>query len=592
VDQPASYELFCFEGWPERLLDDGPAKVSPAEARVALGASKQDISNWFRRWQSESFTQARAAGYQRPPESEALLNNFPAFRYECFKLTGTGGRVAPGSGYYTPAFQRRWAFELEQVLDAAGTLLILAPPRHGKTEFVGHKLIQLMIRNPDLRVMWVSLNRETAGQTLSLVKRQFEDNTRLRELFLPPGRTFKPARSSTWSASSLTLATRTEIQKSPTLVAVGRTGGLLSRDADLIVLDDIINDASTMTKERRENDLRWFRTQVVTRRDDGTAMVVIGSRQHYDDIYSTLLADEGNARVVDAAHNEAACRGEHPDPGPGAVSNCLLFPELRSFESLQDREREVGRELYEMVYLNRPRTSGSMMFDPEVVKACINSNRRIGLDDISPDCRLVAGLDPATKGYQAAVLWAFDPTTQRQYLVDLDNTKAAGISGALSLMRQWYRVYGLRYWVLEDNAAQHAYLQDRETREWSQAEGVTIRPHTTGVQKWDRNIGVSAMARLMERGLVDLPFAGSDPTTRDKVSMLTAQLLSFESQPIRKETSDLVMAAWFPQETMRRWRVDHLTVAEITRDPQFPWAAPYFPDNTMETLVSVAGGRA
>ena len=67
---------------------------------------------------------------------------------------------------------------------------------------------------------------------------------------------FRPANRSgkSWSSSQFTVATRTVSGiKSPTLVAIGKGGKILSRDADLIIADDIEDHGTTVQPSARKH---------------------------------------------------------------------------------------------------------------------------------------------------------------------------------------------------------------------------------------------------------------------------------------------------------------------------------------------------
>jgi hypothetical protein len=554
---------FIRSGWAAKL--DSQA-ATQAQVAQALATSEANVSRWYQAHKQEQAARKDASRFKLNSEAASLLDDFPAFRSRCFKVPDVRGHVLQGLPYLTPGFQRNWGEAIEDILADPGILLILAPPRHGKSEFLAHHLTWRIVKNPNLRALWVGGNEDIAKQSVGQVRDELANNASLRELFLPPGAAFRPQGRSglDWSSQKFTVATRSITGiKSATLTAIGKGGKILSRDADLIVVDDIVDHASSLTEGSRDQDWRWFRTQLMSRREPHTAVVIIGSRQHFADIYSHLLADERVARIVDTAHDEASCKGEpHGD--------CLLFPAMRGYDWLEQQEHSLGRELFEMVYLNRPRAEGEALFTLEPIRACYNFSRTLG--DIPPDTRLIGGLDPATRGFQAGFCWAYNPATQKRFMVDLSNRRGAGIAGALELFKHWYALYKLTVWVVEANAFQSSIIQDKEIREWAATHGVTIRPHYTHAgNKWDHNMGVSSLARLFDLSLIDLPYGNE--AARKATEAYTRQLLAFESGPLRRAKSDLVMASWFPEPTLRTWRTDYITQASVQRDPAYPWDA-------------------
>ena len=171
--------------------------------------------------------------------------------------------------------------------------------------------------------MWVGGNEDIAKNAVSSVLDHLEGNEKLIEDFCGPGRNFKPENRSgkSWSSSQFTVATRTVTGiKSPTLVAVGKGGKILSRDADLIIADDIEDHSTTVQPSARENTRNWWTTTLQSRKEEHTGMVVIGSRQHPDDLYSHILDNQEWQSIVERAHDL-----EVPLEDPDADHACVFL---------------------------------------------------------------------------------------------------------------------------------------------------------------------------------------------------------------------------------------------------------------------------
>ena len=85
---------------------------------------------------------------------------------------------------------------------------------------------------------------------LGSVLDHLDSNDKLIEDFCGPGASFRPKSRSgkNWSQTAFSVATRNVTGiKSPTMVAVGKGGKILSRDCDLIIADDIEDFGSTAT---------------------------------------------------------------------------------------------------------------------------------------------------------------------------------------------------------------------------------------------------------------------------------------------------------------------------------------------------------
>jgi hypothetical protein len=258
---------------------------------------------------------------------------------------------------------------------------------------------------------------------------------------------------------------------------------------------------------------------------------------------------------------------------------------------------------FEMVYQNQPRPPGLMVFDRDALLASRNEHRDIGnldwfktrqtLAEDNPQhvgtYQLVAGLDPAAVGHQAAWLWLWDfhrpPSGRRLYMLDARNPQGGGIAQFRTLLQEWFVQFGLTHWFVETNNIQTAFIEDRGVMDFCGEHGVTLEPHSTGANKNVAMYGVGAMNQMYLDGTVDLPY-GDDPS-RSYTDAFIKQAINFGSDETssaqrRRRTSDLLMASWFPQPAIRSWREDHAervhmeyeeTYADYDiGDSEIPWA--------------------
>lgn len=489
---------------------------------------------------------------------DAAVDAFVAFRTEMFRT--------PRGPYYTEDFHRKWIRATLKAIYTGGQVLILSPPRHGKSELLVHFCTWLILRNPNIQILWVSKAEDIAKIMVGMVKSQLEDNEKLRAAFLPPNHSWKPeGNSGTWRNDEFTVSTQdSTIVKSPTMVAVGRGGAILSRDADFIVSDDLEDHKSTLIPSARENTRTWFGQDLDSRKEEHTAWLTIGSHQHPDGLYVYMLDDDNWVVIEDSAHDYINC---HKDPSDASLhTDCMLFPRLRSYRWLRKKQlsaRALGREdRFDLVYLQRIHGSGHTVFDKDDLEAARDIRRTIGIRNLPDDYRLIAGLDPSSTGYQSAFLWAYSPKEMKMYMVDLDNTHGGGVVNALDLMKKWLKLYNCRNWVIEENGFQKAIRLDREVKEWSAYNGVWLEGHETqGGNKHDPEYGVGAGSGLYKAGKIVLPFAGTE--AQEKVLAYHKQCLNFDAVTQRKTRrgikSDILMASWFPMKQIWAWMEHDLT---------------------------------
>jgi hypothetical protein len=353
------------------------------------------------------------------------------------------------------------------------------------------------------------------------------------------------------------------------MVAVGKGGKILSRDCDIIIADDIEDHQTTMQPGARESTRQWWTTTLSSRKEEHTAVVVIGSRQHPDDLYNHLLESDNFTSIVETAHTLDCVIPEHLED---EHTDCMLWPKKRTYKWLMSRlhsaESTGGRQTFEMVYYNQAYVEGTQIFTMNIIDQCMRPDLVLG--QVYKNLYLVAGLDPASSGYQASVLWGIDQYRGELYLVDLENRRGGGIRAALDQMAIWLHEYDCRHWIVEENGFQSAIRQDAAIKEFTLRTGITVQGHLTGKNKHDPLYGVGAMADLFEDKRIHLPVG--DGESNAKVQKYRQQLLYFDGKPVskrNKEKTDIVMASWFPMKVFRRMQKEHTANIGLDYNPSY-----------------------
>jgi len=536
------------------------------DAAEILGCTKAALSYAYAAWLEDIENKEKAENWTLPAKAEKSLREFKLFRDMYFE-------TETGDLYETPEFHIRWIESILHAIEHGNQQMILSPPRHGKTDLLIHFAVWLIIQNPNIRILWVGGNEEIAKNAVSSVIDQLENNEKLNEDLCPPGKSFKPTSRTgkAWSQSGFTVGTRTVTGiKSPTMVGIGRGGKILSRDCDIIIADDLEDHGSTMQPASRENTRNWWTTTLSSRKEEHTAMIVIGSRQHYDDLYNHLLDNESWSTLVEEAHSTSCNK---PDWSDDEHVDCMLWPGKRTYKWLMDRKRAAettgGRAIYEMVYLNVAMPDGLALFEREEIEQCRDQKRDIG--NLPQGVRLIAGLDPASTGYQAAVLWGYNVDTGVLYLIDLHNNLGGGIPQALDVIKDWWMKYNCSHWVIEENGFQKAIRQDESIRKFAAEHGVFLEGHETRNQKFDPIFGVTAMRPLFQEKKINLPYLSYE--AQEKVNLYTSQLVYFSSARTKSKTvgtkTDIVMASWFPMRAIRRMQKERFAEVGHDYNPSF-----------------------
>ena len=551
------YEPFC-EDYAEEVLEGIITQRFVAED---MGIDQSVVARMLMAYKEDKAVSKARENWAVPEEAKESLKSFKAFRDRYFV-------TEQGKPYETAKFHTEWIKGILNVIKKGEQLMILSPPRHGKTDLLTHFAVWQICKSPNIRIMWVGGNEDISKNAVGAVLDHLENNEQLIEDFCGPGETFKPKSRTgkTWSSGQFTVKTRTVTGiKSPTMVAVGKGGKILSRDCDLIIADDIEDHSTTIQPSSREQTKRWWTTTLSSRKEEHTAIVVIGSRQHPDDLYNSLIDNSEWEKIINSAHSL-----DIPiDSGePKEHKKHMLWASKRSYKWLMAQRRNAettgGLAMFEMVYLNRPFSEGLQMFRVESLDNARDYSRSIG--HIPAGTRLIAGLDPASTGYQAAFLWAYGVEEGKLYMVDLENSKGGGIPQATKTIKSWYAKYGLAHWIIEENGFQRAIRQDRELREWTSQKGVHLEGHQTQKKKFDPYFGVGSMSEMFEKELINLPYGNTD--SQSKSNIYRRQLLYFSNAANKASNrgykSDIVMASWFPIKIVRRLQKEF--IAEMVYD--------------------------
>ena len=540
--------------------------LSHQKVADAMQTSRGTVSKMYAAYTEDKENFEALGTWAVSKETIKSLEDFKDFRNRYFE-------TETGELYETADFHESWINSIMDAIKNGGQQMILSPPRHGKTDLLTHFAVWQICKNPNIRIMWVGGNEDIAKNSVSAVMDQLENNELLIEELCGPGPTFKPKTKSSksWSQNGFTVGTRTVTGiKSPTMVGLGRGGKILSRDCDIIIADDIEDHSSTMQPASRENTRNWWTTTLSSRKEEHTAMIVIGSRQHYDDLYSHLVDNESWSTTVEQAHDVACTL---PDWDNDVHKKCMLWSEKRTYKWLMGRksaaETTGGRAIYEMVYLNVAMPDGLSLFSSEEIEYCRDQTRDIG--QVPANVRLIAGLDPASTGYQAAFLWGYNQEDDTLFMIDMENSLGGGIPQALEIIKKWFQEYNLAHWVIEENGFQRAIRQDKSIREFAAKHGVFLEGTQTYGNKHDPVYGVTAMRPLFANKLINLPYRSFE--AQEKVNLYRSQLVYFSSAQNKSRSvgtkSDIVMASWFPMKTIRRLQKEKLATMGMDYSPSF-----------------------
>jgi len=230
-------------------------------------------------------------------------------------------------------FHREWLelFEKHQFV------CLQAPRSHGKTSLVGAYIIWRIIRDPDIRILIVTISQDKADEMMSFIKHHLEENQKLIELFGD-----QRGYSGVWTRSALKVRRAGKsgfAHKEPTVTVLGITSSMVGGHYDIIVLDDITDQRNSRTEHRRRELIRWYNQTLVPMLEPEGKIITIGTRWNEKDIYDYLSRDPS----FTTKRYQAIIDRE---------KKIVLWPERYSYEKLKAIERSIGSISFELQYQN------------------------------------------------------------------------------------------------------------------------------------------------------------------------------------------------------------------------------------------------
>lgn len=180
---------------------------------------------------------------------------------------------------------------LTSIIERPGDKMIIVPRFHLKSTWVKLRLVQLILIDPNVRILLVSATSRLVEKHLKWIKRILS-NPKLRALFpkqLPdPGRAFKGWEKS--SANELIVwrdPKQEHAPDAPQILAVGAEAEITGFHFDYAFLDDIVTDENVKTQSQLLKIEDWWEyLQPILEAD--AEITITGTPYHYRDLYARV----------------------------------------------------------------------------------------------------------------------------------------------------------------------------------------------------------------------------------------------------------------------------------------------------------------
>jgi len=202
--------------------------------------------------------------------------------------------------------------------------LILMPRGSFKTSIVTIGFtIQLLILNPNIRVLIANERFDNAKGFLLELKGHLENNELFRGMY------GDLVGKKTWTSEEITVSTRTKNLKEPSVSTAGIGVVKVGMHYDIIIMDDLVSQENITTRDQMNKVVNFYRL-ALSLLNPGGRIIVIGTRWHFNDLYNFLLEEEKHRfdYFIRSAYN--------PD-------KTLFFPQILSKEFLDNqRKSQLG----------------------------------------------------------------------------------------------------------------------------------------------------------------------------------------------------------------------------------------------------------
>ena len=226
--------------------------------------------------------------------------------------------------------------------EGIGRLMILMPPRHGKSEMASRKFpAWLLGQLPDSRIIMGSYGADLASKNSKAV-RDLITSVKYRALFGDMSTQGEPVELDA-DSRSVTAWDLGEPHKGG-VVAAGVGGGITGLGADLLILDDLFKNREEAESEKRRDLVHdWYTSSAYTRLEtESSAIILFFTHWHPDDLVGRLIkkmVDSDKADQWDIVMLPALSR---PD--------CYAESEEKQREKMRDGvfmplQDPIGREL-------------------------------------------------------------------------------------------------------------------------------------------------------------------------------------------------------------------------------------------------------
>lgn len=473
-------------------------------------------------------------------------------------------------------FQRRWL----HLVTKRQFALILAPRSHGKTEAIAKVFILWQIvRNRNVRILLCSKGSDLSIKSLKAVRRELRYNQKLIKDF---GAFY--SHNNTWQDSQFQVI-RDGNYKEATVEAIGILGAVTGGRFDVIILDDIIDSLSVVEPKQRKKVSEYVDNTLIPLLEPDGAVIGVGTRKHFDDIYGSIIKNK--AWAVDTDHaiirepeKYELVELDEPDVLPNGREvwfkaiitgdpGEVLCPERWPMAKLLVLRHIIGSRAFNQEYMNTITDDATAQFKLSALQANRDESRSYIAGSISDAVRheyqaIIMHVDPslaiskreaekADSSYMVMAATGIRPNRHRDLLA-IERFRGVPTSEKFERLKTFYRRVMPELCFIESNSFATILIESliEET-------DMKIIPHHTDGAKNDLYVGVPGLAALFENGTFSLPYR-----TLEDQQVTDTIIDEFHSFPL-SNTDDIVMCFWIGDVGIKRYLMGQRNLRDAQR---------------------------
>lgn len=239
--------------------------------------------------------------------------------------------------------------EVAHTIASGDAQMFFMPPRHCKSTLVsGWTPFYALTKDPELPILLLSGESRNATKWGRYAKQLVEAYGAEFGLRI---------------ASDKQATDNWELETGGGMMSLSVGSAIAGKPARLLILDDVVTETAAYSKVERDNLKEWWDNAVQQRIEPGTAIFVVGTRYHEDDLYGWLIKESESGNGVYFNVTSLPALAEEDDPLGRPVDTGLWMPKFPQ-KFYEAKRRTSSPRTWESVYQQHPTPPSGNMVDP------------------------------------------------------------------------------------------------------------------------------------------------------------------------------------------------------------------------------------